>query len=227
MGTNEEPTSFQEVVERSYRAQWGGRRFYVTTAVVLFIIAILSAAILPLVRQEWVDFTSSVKEAVEISALVTSFLCLIGSVLAGAEALIRWQRERSQFPSKAVHAAMTLSVITFASLAFLLYLFADSTWKDSSIVDLQQTIRFVVLLATGLVWMSSIVITSAGISLMIFRRSEMLEVNNTPEGTALFFRKGHSTEVVKLCIATLIPLIIFITALLMSSYALSGSGISS
>ena len=54
------------------------------------------------------------------------------------------------------------------------------------------------------------------ITMLAGRRSDMLEVNTTAEGTAVLFRKGHSTEVVKLCIAVIIPLILFITAILMA-----------
>ncbi len=215
MNGHEEPTDFQEVVERSYRAQWGGRRFYLATAVVLFILALICGALLPIVRQSWFTLNDGAKKGVEITALVASFICLIAAVIAAMEALLRWQREKGQIPEKAIHLALSLSVITVATLIFLLYLFADATWRDSKIVDAQHTIRRIVLLFAALVWMGSIVTDSVGITMLASRRSDMLEVNTTNEGTAVLFRKGHSTEVVKLCIAVIIPLILFITAILM------------
>jgi len=58
--------------------------------------------------------------------------------------------------------------------------------------------------------------SSAAIAMLVTRRSDLLEVNNTSEGTALVFRRGHSGEIVKLSIAALIPLIIFVVLLLLT-----------
>jgi hypothetical protein len=58
--------------------------------------------------------------------------------------------------------------------------------------------------------------SSAGVTMLVTHRTDLLEVNNTNEGTALLLRKGHSTEIIKLSIAALIPIILFVVALLLA-----------
>ena len=54
MGENEAPEDLQEAVERSYQAQWGGRRFCLVTAIVLFVLAVASGVVLT-VAHRWFE----------------------------------------------------------------------------------------------------------------------------------------------------------------------------
>jgi len=217
MGENGDAGDLQDAVERSYRAQWGGRRFCLITAVVLFVLAVLSAVVF-VVARDWFGLNKSSLKAVELCALTTSFVCLLVAVMSALEGLIRWQREKGQFPDRTIHAALCLSAVTLAGLAFLFFLFSVS-WAGGGIGERDGTarvIRFVVLLFSGFVWLGSVVMNSAGVTMLVTRRSDLLEVNNTTEGTALLFRKGRSAEIVKLSVAALIPVILFVTALLIA-----------
>ena len=212
----DEPTDFQEVVERSYRAQWGGRRFYTLTAILLLVIAIASAVSLPFVRG-WQALNEAALQPIEITLLTTTFVCLIVAVMSALEAVRRWQRERGLLPDRAIHSALLLSMITAVGLAFILFLYI-LPWENSAIDDkLRQIIRFLVALVCGLVWLGSVVMSSAAITMLITRRNDLLEVTSAKEGTAVLFRKGQGADIVKLAAAVLIPLIIFVTVLLLAS----------
>jgi len=214
MGQGAGPADLQEAVERSYRVQWGGRRYCLIAAVVLFVLAGLSALTLT-ACQSWFRLTETVLKAVEFATLTTSFVCLIVGVLFALEAVIRSQRERGEFPDRTIHIALTLSLITLAGLLFFLFMYAVP-WQHSGIgPDKARIIRFILFLFCGITWLGSVVLDAAGITMLVTRRSDLLEVNNTAEGTALLFKRGYSGEIVKLCIATLIPLIIFVIGMLM------------
>ncbi len=213
MSENKRPEGLQEAVERSYRAQWGGRRFYLVTSIVLFVIAVTGAAALVVLRR-WPELTGHGLKAAEISALAISFICLVFAVLSALESVLRWQREQGQFPDRAIHNALCFSAVTVASLLFLLVVPWEGGTNESSLIRIA---KFVVFLFCGLTWLGSVVMDSAGFTLLVTRRSELIDVNNTETGTSLIFRKGHSTEIVKLAIAVVIPFVIFIVALLMAS----------
>jgi len=154
MGENGDAGDLQDAVERSYRAQWGGRRFCLITAVVLFVLAVLSAVVF-VVARDWFGLNKSSLKAVELCALTTSFVCLLVAVMSALEGLIRWQREKGQFPDRTIHAALCLSAVTLAGLAFLFFLFSVS-WAGGGIGERDGTarvIRFVVLLFSGFVWL--------------------------------------------------------------------------
>ena len=221
MGENQGPADLQEAVERSYRAQWGGRRFCLVTAIVLFVLAVLSAAAL-LAAEPWFQLTTTGLKIVEIATLTTSIVCLIAAVLFAVEAVARWQREKGQLPDRAIHAALCCSLVTLAGLVFLFFL-STQEWKAPGIDSgLASVIKFVLFLFAGVVWLASVVMSSAGVTMLVTHRTDLLEVNNTNEGTALLFRKGHSTEIIKLSIAALIPVILFVVALLLVSAYLVG-----
>ena len=221
MGENQGPADLQEAVERSYRAQWGGRRFCFVTAIVLFIVTVLSAAAL-LAAEPWFHLTAAGLKIVEIATLVTSLVCLIAAVLFALEAVVRLQREEGQLPDRAIHIALCCSIVTLASLVFLFFL-STQKWQGPGIdQDLANIIKFVLFLFSGIMWLASTVMSSAGVTMLVTRRTDLLEVNNTNEGTALLFRKGHSTEIIKLSIAALIPVILFVVALLLVSAYLVG-----
>lgn len=212
----DEPTDFQEVVERSYRAQWGGRRFYTVTAILLLIIAIASAVALPLVRK-WQVLNEGALQPIEITLIITTFACLIVTVMSALEAVRRWQREQGLLPDRAIHSALVLSMVTMVGLAFVLFLYI-LPWENSAIDEkLRQTIRFLAVLVCGLVWLASVVMGSAAITMLITRRNDLLEVTTAKEGTAVLFRKGQGFDIVKLTTAIIIPLIIFVTVLLLAS----------
>ena len=218
MGNEQRPADLQEAVERSFRAQWGGKRFYLTTAIVFFVLAVVGAIAL-VVAHTW--FKEPVLRVIEVSALTTSFVCLIAAVLFALEALMRSQRESGQVPDRTIHAALCLSVITVAGILFLFFLLFVVPWDATSInPSVVQTIRFIIFIFSGFVWLGSVVMNSAGITVLVTRRSEMLEVNNTTKGTSLFFKRGYSSEIVKLSIAAVIPLIIFVIAVLMAGFSL-------
>ena len=212
MGQGDAPANLQEAVDRSFQAQWGGKRFCLITAIVLLVLAVISGIVLALARN-WFEGASAALNAAEISALVTSFVCLIASVMFALESLIRLQRERGQTPDRVIHAALCLSAVAVAGLLFLFFLSLES---GAMRPGLNRIIKFIVFLFSGLVWLGSVVMNSAAITIIVSRRSELLEVNNTNQGTSLLFRRGHSMEIVKLSIAALIPLIIFVIALLMA-----------
>jgi len=212
----DEPTDFQEVVERSYRAQWGGRKFYTVTAVLLLVIAVGCAIALPFVR-DWQALNESALQPIELTLLTTTFVCLIVAVMSALEALRRWQRERGLMPDRAIHSALVLSTLTVVGLGFFLFL-RILPWENSTIDErLQQIIRFLVALVCGMVWLGSVVMSSAALTMLITRRNDLLEVTSAKEGTAVLFRKGQGADIVKLAVAVLIPLIIYVTALLLAS----------
>jgi len=214
MAENHGPADLQEAVERSYRARWGGRRFCFITAIVLLVLAVLSAVVL--VTGAAFGLSKTGLKVVEIAALTTSLVCLIAAVMSGLEALIRWQREKGQLPDRVIHAALSCSAVTIASLVFLFFVSTQS-WEGRGIDDkLAGIIEFILFLFSGMAWLASAVMSSAGVTMLVTHRSDLLEVNDTNEGTALLFRKGHSTELVKLSIAVLVPLILFVVALLMA-----------
>jgi len=207
------PGDLQEAVERSYRAQWGGRRFCLVVAIVLVVLSLLAGAAL-VVAKPWFSLSPSGLKIVEIAALTTSFVCLVLAVLAGLEALVRWQRERGQFPARSIHYALLFSIITVATLAFLCFVHTQS-WVGRGIeLRLANVIEFILFLFAGMVWLCAVVMSSAGITMLVTRRTDLLDINDTDEGTALLFRKGHSAEIIKLSIASIIPLILFVVALL-------------
>lgn len=214
MAENHAPADLQEAVERSYRARWGGRRFCFVTAIVLLVLAVLSAV--ALVAGTAFGLSKTGLKVVEIAALTTSLVCLIAAVMSGLEALIRWQREKGQLPDRVIHAALCCSAVTIASLVFLFFVSTQS-WEGRGIDDkLAGIIKFILFLFSGMVWLASAVMSSAGVTMLVTHRTDLLEVSDTNEGTALLFRKGHSAELVKLSIAVLIPLILFVAALLMA-----------
>lgn len=214
MAENHAPADLQEAVERSYRARWGGRRFCFVTAIVLLVLAILSAVVL--VASAAFGLSKTGLKVVEIAALTTSLVCLIAAVMSGLEALIRWQREKGQLPDRVIHAALCCSAVTIASLVFLFFVSTQS-WEGRGIDDkLAGIIKFILFLFSGMAWLASAVMSSAGVTMLVTHRTDLLEVSDTNEGTALLFRKGHSAELVKLSIAVLIPLILFVAALLMA-----------
>lgn len=214
MGENQGPADLQEAVERSYRAQWGGRRFCLITAIALFVVAVASAVVL-VFAEAW--FAESAVKIIETATLGTSLVCFVAAVLFGLEVVVRLQREKGQLPDRAIHAALCCSIVTLASLAFLFFLYMQA-WKAPGIEDgMANTVKFVLFLFSGIMWMGSVVMSSAGVTMLVTHRTDLLEVNNTNEGTALLFRKGHSTELIKLSIAALIPLILFVVALLLVS----------
>jgi hypothetical protein len=218
MSESEQPDDLQEAVERSYRIQWGGKRFCLVTAIVLFVLAVLAAVVLS-VSRFWFQRTDPILKVVEISALATSFICLMAAVMFAMEALIRSQREHGHVPDRVIHAALCLSVVTVAALAFLLFLFFWGGHASGMGSKLAGIVRFIVFLFAGLVWLGSVVMNAAGVTMLVTRRTDLLEVNNTTEGTALLFRRGRSGEIVKLSTAAIIPLIIFVVALLMAGSA--------
>lgn len=214
MGENQGPADLQDAVERSYRAQWGGRRFCFVTAVVLFVVAVSSAVVL-VGADAW--FAESALKVIETTSLVTSLICLIAAVLFALEAIVRLQREKGQLPDRAIHLALCCSIVTLASLVFLFFL-STQEWKAPGIDrDLAGIIKFVLFLFSGVVWLASVAMSSAGVTMLVTHRTDLLEVNNTNEGTALLFRKGHSTEIIKLSVAALIPVILFVVALVLVS----------
>ena len=219
MSESEGPADLQDAVERSYRARWGGRRFCLVTAIVLFVLAVASAIVL-WAADMWFSEGASGLKVVQICALTTSFVCLIAGVLFALESLIRWQREKGQLPDRVIHAALSLSVVTVASLVFLFFL-SVLPWKSGRGLEphLANIIKFILFLFSGLAWLASVVMNSAGVTMLVTRRSDLLEVNNTSEGTAVLFRKGHSAEIVKLSVAVLIPFILFVVALIMAAAA--------
>jgi hypothetical protein len=215
MGENEPPADLQEAVDRSFREQWGGKRFYLTTAVVLFVLAVLGGIVVAFARR-WIDPAVTACKVVEISAVVISFVCLNLGVLLALEALIRSQRERGQVPDRSIHAALCLSVVTVASMVFLFLLLTASLQFSGMGTRLAGYIQLIVFLFAGLAWLGSVVMSSAAAAMLLSHRSELLEVNNTTEGTSLLFRRGHSTEMVKLVTAALISLVIFVVFILMT-----------
>lgn len=216
MAENHGPADLQEAVERSYRVQWGGRRFCLITAIVLLALAVLSAVVL-LAARAWFGLSPGGLRVVELAALTTSLVCLIAAVMFGLEALVRWQREKGQLPGRVIHAALCCSAVTVASLIFLFFM-STQVWEDPGIGDkLAAIIKFILFVFSGMAWLASVVMSSAGVTMLVTRRTDLLEVNNTDEGTALLFRKGHSAEIIKLSIAALIPLILFVVALLMTA----------
>jgi len=216
MDENGRTEDLQDAVERSYRAQWGGRRFCLVTAIVLFALAVAAGCVL-VVAHRWFGLTEGVLKLVEVSALAAGFVCLTVGVLSALEALVRWQREKDQVPNRIIHLALCLSVVTLAGLVFLVFVSSLSLGDRGIGSDLAAVIRFVLFLFCALVWLASVVMSSAGITLLVSRRSDLLAVNSTTEGTALLFRKGHTAEIVKLCVAALIPLILFVVGFLMAS----------
>lgn len=217
MSENKKPADLQEVVDRSYRVQWGGKRLYLTSAIVLFALAFLSGVAL-VAADDWFGIEGQMLHVVELSALVTSFVCLIVGVLFALESLRRSQRERGQVPDRRIHAALSLSVVTVASLLFLFFLFFDpGAMKLAS----ARVIRLVIFIFSGFTWFGATCMSSAAFTIIASRRSDLLEVNNTNQGTALVFRKGRSAEIVKLSVAALIVLITFVVALLMAGAALA------
>ncbi len=213
MDENQGPADLQDAVERSYRAQWGGRRFCLFTAIALFVLAVSGAVVL-VFAEAW--FAASALKVIEIATLVTSLVCFIVAVLFGLEAVVRLQREKGQLPDRVIHTALCCSVVTLAVLVFLLFLYSQ-TWKAPGIdVSMANIIKFVLFLFSGIMWLASVVMSSAGVTMLVTHRTDLLEVNNTNEGTALLLRKGHSTEIIKLSIAALIPIILFVVALLLA-----------
>ena len=216
MGDSEKPADMQEAVEHSYRVQWGGRRFCVVAAVVLFVLALLSGGVL-VAAHAWFGLTAAGLKIVEIAALVTSLICLIACVLLALEALVRWQREKGQLPDRVIHGALCCSAVTIAGLVFYFFLLLQPWGGDRGIdKDLARVIQFILFFLCGLVWLSAVVLSSAAVAMLVTRRTDLLEVNNTEGGTSLLFRKGHSTEIIKLAVAAAIPFILFIVALLMA-----------
>ena len=222
MSENRGPVDLREAVERSYRVQWGGKRFCLVTAIVLAVLAVASAVVLAVARH-WFVITAASLQVVEISALTTSFVCLIAGVMFALEAIIRWQREQGgQLPDRAIHSALCLSAVTVACLLFLAFLFAV-TWESSGMgASIVRIAKFIIFLFCGMSWLGSVVMSSAAVALLVTRRSDLLEVSNTSEGTGLLFRRGHSVEITKLSIAAFIPLIVFVVVLLIvgSAYIL-------
>jgi len=216
MAEREGPADLQDAVERSYRAQWGGRRFYLSTAVALFVLAVIAGIVL-VIAPKWFGLDGAALKVVELACIVTSFVCLIGGVLALVESITRLQRERGQLPDRTIHAALSLSTITVAGLVYYFFL-AELPWNKIGFPEqgLIDVIKVIVFLFCGLAWLASVGMSSAGITMLLTRRSDLLEVNNTNEGTAFVFRKGHSSELVKLSIATLIPFILFVVAMMMA-----------
>ena len=216
MGQGAGPADLQEAVERSYRAQWGGRRYCFIASIVLFVLAVLSAIVLT-TSQRWLGLSGGVLKVAEITTLTTSFVCLIAGVMFALESMMRSQRERGELPDRTIHAALTLSLITVVGLLFLLFMRFALPWETSGIgTSLAGIIQFILFLFCGLTWLGSVGMNSAGITMLVTRRSPLLEVNNTSEGTTLLFKRGYSGEIVKLSIASFIPLIIFVIALLMA-----------
>jgi hypothetical protein len=218
------PADIQEAMEREFRVQWGGKRFCAATAIVLLALALIAAAVTVFARR--FDITGIALKITELSALVTSFVCLVTGVVFGLDALIRAQRERGQLPDRTIHFALSLSVITVAVLGFFGFLTLAS-WSGSEIgrpaSSMIQTIRFIVFLFSGLVWLASVVMNSAGVAILLTRRNDLLEFSNTQEGTTLLFRRGYSSEITKLAIGSLISLIIFVVALLVVGSVLLGA----
>jgi hypothetical protein len=217
------PADIQEAMEREFRVQWGGKRFCAATATALFILAAIGAMITLFAR----GFVNDVAlKITELSALVTSFVCLVTGVVFALDALIRAQRERGQLPDRTIHFALSLSVITLAVLVFFGFL-GLAPWANSAIAppasSMLQTIQFIVFLFAGLVWLASVVMNAAGVAILLTRRSDLLEFSNTNEGTTLLFRRGYSSEITKLAIGSLISLIIFVVALLIVGSVLLGA----
>ena len=213
MGENEPPSNLQEAVERSFRERWGGKRFCLVTAIVLAVLAVVSAIMVTTAPSLLAQGSGALK-VLELAALTTSFVCLIAAVMFALEALVRAQRERAQVPDRVIHFALCLSVVCLADLLFLFFLSAGS-WESSGMGPrLVGIIRFVVFLFASLTWLGSVSMTSGAIAMLATHRSDLLEVNNTTEGTALVFRRGHGGEIVKLSVAALIPLIIFVVGVL-------------
>jgi hypothetical protein len=222
MGDSDAPADLQEAVERSYRAQWGGKRFYIITTVVFLVLAI-TGGVACVIAQGAFGMTGTALTVAEISAMTTSFVCLIAAVMFGMQALMRAQRERGQLPDRTIHHALSLSAVTLAGLIFLFYLFAVN-WSDSGMgLKMVGVIKFIIFLFSGLAWLGSVIMCSAAIAMLITQRSDMLEVNSTTEGTALLLRRGHSGEITKLSIAAIIPLILFVIAILMVGFSISAS----
>ncbi len=220
MGDNSSKEDLQEAVDRSYRAQWGGRRFYLVTSIVFFVLAVLASLAGVLAKTSF-GLVGTTLTVVEVSALTTGFVCLIAGVMFGMQALLRAQRERGQLPDRLIHHALSLSLVTLAGLLFLFYLFAVD-WSDSAMgLKMVGVIKFIIFLFSGLAWLGSVAICSAAIAMLVTQRSDMLEVNNTNEGTALLLRRGHSGEITKLSIASIIPLILFVVAILMVGFSIS------
>ncbi|MFW6107726.1 MAG: hypothetical protein ACOC70_00870 [bacterium] len=214
MSEDQGPANLQEAVERSYRVQWGGRRYCTAAAVVLLVLSVLSACLLT-VASHWFNLGSTVLKIVEFSALTTSFICLIAAVLFALEAVIRAQRERGELPDRTIHFGLTLSVITLAALLFLLFMVV-MPWSREGIGESQaKIIRFILFLFCAVAWLGSVVMCAAGVTMLVTRHNSLVEVNNTSEGTNLLFKRGYSSEILKLSIASLIPLIVFVVALLM------------
>lgn len=217
MSEKKGPSDLQEVVDRSYRVQWGGKRLYLTSATILFAVAFVSAVALVAV-ENWFGITGEMLYVIQLSAIVTSFVCLIVGVLFALEALRRSQRERGQTPDRRIHAALSLSVVTVASLLFLFLLFFDPGVME---LTSARVIRLVIFLFSGFTWFGAACMSSAAFAIITARRSDLLEVNNTSKGTALVFRKGRSADIAKLSVAVLIVLITFVVALLMAGAALA------
>ncbi|MFO7900177.1 MAG: hypothetical protein R6V58_14100 [Planctomycetota bacterium] len=214
MSEDQGPANLQEAVERSYRVQWGGRRYCTIAAVVLIVLSVLSGFMLT-VASRWFVFGTTVLKIVEFSAMTTSFICLIAAVLFALEAVIRAQRERGELPDRTIHFGLTLSVITLAGLLFLLFMVV-MPWSRDGIGESQaKIIRFILFLFCAVAWLGAVVMCSAGITMLVTRHNSLVEVNNTSEGTNLLFKRGYSSEILKLSIASLIPLIVFVVALLM------------
>jgi len=215
IGDREESTDFQEVVERSMREQWGRRRAYLVTAVLLFAVAVASAVAIFVVRDQ-LSREPAALQAVELSALAVTFLCLIASAMTALESVRRWQREKGQIPEKSIHIALTLSMVTVAGTLFLLFLY-QMPWTGSALsIALIRVIRFVALAFATVVWIGAVVMSSAGVTMLLTRRSDLLEVHSSSEGTSVLFRKGRSTEIAKLSLAILIPLIVFVATVVMA-----------
>jgi len=214
MSDEQRPADLQEAVERSYRVQWGGRRYCTIAAIVLLVLSGLTGLMLTVARH-WFTFPPTVLRVVEFSALTTSFICLIAAVLFALEAVIRAQRERGDLPDRTIHFGLTLSVITLAGLLFLLFTLAIP-WNAGGIGESHaRIIRFILFLFCAVAWLGSVAMCSAGVTMLVTRHNSLVEVNNTSEGTSLLFKRGYSGEILKLSIASLIPLIIFVVTLLM------------
>lgn len=213
----EEHTDFQDVLERHYAEQWGNRRFYLASAIFLLIVAILSAAVIPLAENKSIlTLSKNALTAVQLSALTTGFVTLVAGVMMALGSLIRWQREKGQFPDSWIHISLCLSALTVASIGYLYYLHATS-WDRSPIKGMISNVEFIVILFGGLVWLSSVIISSMAITMLFTRKSDLLEVSNSMDSTSLVFKKGHTTEIVKLSVAVLIQIIVYLTVLLMGA----------
>jgi len=215
MADKEAPTNLQEAVDRSFQVQWGGKRFCLISAVVFFVLAVLSAVIL-IFAADWFRPSDAVLKVVEISALATSFVCLIAAVQFAVQVMVRAQREKGQLPDRNIHAALSLSLVTVAGILFSLFMYALK-WEARGVQPkLAGIIMFIIFLFSGLAWLGSVVMNSAAITLLVTRRTDMLEVTNNTEGTSLTFKRGSSGDIVKLCISSLISFIIFLISLLMA-----------